>query len=407
MNAHDNDHVEVIEISGFVADDLHGAFAEAHAISKATRCTQYLFSVSLNPPEEVMVTHEGFIEAADRVAERLGLTDQPRAIAIHEKQGRRHAHVVFSRIDAETMTAINLPHFKAKLRDVSRDLFLDHGWELPPGLKTYGDKDPLNFTLQEWQQAQRIGIDPREMKQLFREAWERSDDRNSLTRALADKGLYLTKGDRRGVVALDISGNVYALSRWAGVKAKDIKDRVGDTSQLPSVADTASMLRAKKTDQVRDYITQIKDRHAQDMQPFVDERAAMVMSQREERKELNTKQEQRRRLETKARMDRLNKGLRGLFDRLTGAHRRTVKRNEREALSCAHRDQEQRDSLILAQMTDRKELQDRAKAIKAKHRKDRQHLAKTIAAYIRRPTVDRSSSQEHGIRRLQGPSLDR
>ncbi|WP_298976861.1 relaxase/mobilization nuclease domain-containing protein, partial [uncultured Roseobacter sp.] len=108
MNAHDNDHVEIIEISGFMADDLHGALSEAHAISKATRCTHYLFSVSLNPPEDVIVTHEGFVEAADRVASTLGLSEQPRAIAIHEKQGRRHAHVVFSRIDAETMTAINL-----------------------------------------------------------------------------------------------------------------------------------------------------------------------------------------------------------------------------------------------------------------------------------------------------------
>ncbi|WP_417674812.1 relaxase/mobilization nuclease domain-containing protein [Pseudodonghicola sp.] len=405
MNDRDNDHVQLAELSGFMAGDLHGALDETHAISKATRCKQYLFSVSLNPPEDYVVSEEGFREAADRIAVKLGLSDQPRAMVIHEKNGRRHAHVVWSRIDAETITAINLPHFKTKLRDLSRELFLDHGWELPKGLKTYGDKDPLNFTLAEWQQAQRVGIDPREMKQLFREAWGQSDDLNCWSRALSDKGLYLAKGDRRGVVALDVHGNIYSLSRWSGVKSRDVKARLGDPADLPTVADVEAKLRLKKTEQVHDYIQQVKDRHVQDMQPFNEERAMMVLAQRQERADLNAKQEQRWIEETKARSDRLNKGLRGLFDRLTGAHRKTVQENERAAKTCAHRDQEQRDRLILAQMTERKGLQERAKAIKAKHRKDRALLAKTIAAYLRRPTVEHGASQTQ--HRSRGPSLDR
>ena len=47
----ENEHVRVHEISDFVADDLHGAFNEAHAISRGTRCQQFLYSLSLNPPE--------------------------------------------------------------------------------------------------------------------------------------------------------------------------------------------------------------------------------------------------------------------------------------------------------------------------------------------------------------------
>ncbi|MDX8350674.1 hypothetical protein SLH49_22010 [Cognatiyoonia sp. IB215446] len=106
MNDRDNDHVELAEISGFMADDLHGALDETYAIAKATRCKQYLFSLSLNPPEDAFVTDEGFREATDRVAQKLRLTDQPHAMVIHEKNGRRHAHVVWSRINAETITAI-------------------------------------------------------------------------------------------------------------------------------------------------------------------------------------------------------------------------------------------------------------------------------------------------------------
>ena len=50
MNPRDNDHVTVHSVDGFLADDLQGAFAEVEAISQATQCQNYLFSLSLNPP---------------------------------------------------------------------------------------------------------------------------------------------------------------------------------------------------------------------------------------------------------------------------------------------------------------------------------------------------------------------
>ena len=59
---------------------------------------------------------------------------QPRAVVFREKDGRRHAHVVWSRIDAGKMKAINLPRFKLKLRDVSPQLYMDHGWQMPRGM---------------------------------------------------------------------------------------------------------------------------------------------------------------------------------------------------------------------------------------------------------------------------------
>ena len=158
LNQRDNDHVSVLEVRGFASDNVHGAFQEAYAISKATQCKQFLFSLSLNPPSNHIASELDFLAAADRAEQALGLSDQPRAIIIHEKEGRRHAHVVWSRIDGDQLKAINLPHFKTKLRDLSRDLFLDHGWELPDGLASYGNKNPLNFTLEEWQQAKRVGM---------------------------------------------------------------------------------------------------------------------------------------------------------------------------------------------------------------------------------------------------------
>ena len=82
LNDKDNDHVTVHELRGFMAGDLHGALAEAHAISKGTRCSQFMFSLSLNPPKDAQAGIETFIDAADRADEALGLTVQPRGFII-------------------------------------------------------------------------------------------------------------------------------------------------------------------------------------------------------------------------------------------------------------------------------------------------------------------------------------
>jgi len=123
LRTDENDHVQIHEIPGFVASDLHGVFKEAHAISRGTRCRQFLFSLSLSPPERESVPVEVFEGAIKAVEDKIGLSGQPRAIVFHEKEGRRHAHCVWSRIDAGSMKAINLPHFKWKLQDIPSALF--------------------------------------------------------------------------------------------------------------------------------------------------------------------------------------------------------------------------------------------------------------------------------------------
>ncbi|WP_247676937.1 MULTISPECIES: hypothetical protein [unclassified Leisingera] len=106
MNERDNDHATSLELRGFSSDQLNDALTETYAISKATRCKQFMFSLSLNPPTDHIATEDDFLEAADRAEQALGLDGQPRAIVMHEKEGRRHAHVVWSRIDGDEMRIV-------------------------------------------------------------------------------------------------------------------------------------------------------------------------------------------------------------------------------------------------------------------------------------------------------------
>lgn len=223
LNPRDNDHVTVHAIEGFVADDLQGAFAETEAISGGTQCQKYLFSLSLNPPPGPAVPVEVFEEAISSVEKKLGLSGQPRAIVFHEKLGRRHAHCVWSRIDADRMKAIKLSHYKRKLMDISRELYHAHEWDMPDGFRDHDARDPQNFSRQEAAQAKRTKADPKVLKAMFRSCWEQSDSRTAFAAALWEKGYMLARGDRRGFVAVDASGKIWSLSRWCGVKPKELR----------------------------------------------------------------------------------------------------------------------------------------------------------------------------------------
>ena len=194
LKTEENEHAEIHELRGFMSDDLPSAFNDIHAVSKSTRAKQPFFSLSFSPPPHERVPIEVFETAIEQIEQKLGLEDQPRAIVFHEREGRRHAHVVWSRINADEMKAINLPFYKMKLKDVSRELYLEHGWKIPPGIIDHKDRNPLNFSREEWQQARRAGLNPKEIKRTFQESWAISDSRNAFAGALLSKGFVLARG---------------------------------------------------------------------------------------------------------------------------------------------------------------------------------------------------------------------
>jgi len=171
LNGEQNEHVKVHEVSGFVTDDVMGALNEAYALSKGTKCKQFMYSLSLSPPQNEDVPIAVFEDTLKRVEKKLGLEGQPRVVVFHEKHGRRHAHCVWSRINTDEMKAINISHPKLKLNTIAKSLYLEHGWQMPDGFKDKAQKNPLNYTRAEWQQATRTGQNPKVIKATLQECW--------------------------------------------------------------------------------------------------------------------------------------------------------------------------------------------------------------------------------------------
>lgn len=385
LNDSENDIVHVYGLRGFVASDLTGAMKEAQAISLGTKCKNHLFSVSLNPPENEAVSIEVFEEAIQRLEDKLGLQTHARATVFHEKQGRRHAHAVWSRIDPVTMKAKNLSHYKLKCQDVSRALYLEHDWKMPRGLARKGRPDPRNYTLAEWQQSKKSKRDPRDIKAEIQDAYAISDDMPSFANALSDRGYILAKGDRRGHVAVSHDGQVFSIAHYVGKKAKQVRAKFGDPSDLPSIEEAQKQI---SLDMCRAFTRHVEEARASYNQQYYDlliKQKQMIKRHKQEREKLYQAQQIRWREETGCRSERLNSGLRGLWQRVTGLYSTIQKLNELEAITAVKRDRNQIDYLIAEQMQERRKLHLEIKEAQKSYRNvirdiDRDHSA-SIAPY--------------------------
>jgi len=234
QNARDNERVEIVHIRGAVAQDLSGAFQEWHAISKATRCKKYLYSLSLNPdPSQGPLTRRQYNDYIARVENKLKLADQPRVIVFHVKEGREHCHVVWSRIIPGQLKALPISHDRLALQAITRDFAKDHNLILPenmqPGSDTKDRPLPVRTTLFERHQQERTGISKEERIEQLTAIWRQTSTGKDFVHAMALAGYHLSRGDSVPYAVLDRYGEIHSLPRQIeGARTKDIRARLVD-----------------------------------------------------------------------------------------------------------------------------------------------------------------------------------
>ena len=245
LNQFDNDHVEVVDLRGSVAQDLHGAFHEWYAQSKATRCRKYLYSLSVNPDlAKYDLTREQYLDFIARTERSLNLVGQPRAVVFHVKHGREHCHTVWCRIDSEAGKAVQMGYDRLKLRTVAQEFARDYGLTLPPRMRENGRTDRFNERAKqskhnEKQQQERSGISKEERMQAIKAAWEKhTADPHAFVQDLEQKGYHLARGDSGRYVVIDHAGEVHSLYKQIeGVKSPQVKAFLGEAYPLKDLRD--------------------------------------------------------------------------------------------------------------------------------------------------------------------------
>jgi hypothetical protein len=393
MRTDENEHVALHEVRGFVASDVHGAFKEAQAVARGTKCKQHLFSCVFSPPDSARLSTVQFIHAIDKTEEALGLGGQPRVVVFHEKEGRPHAHCVWSRIDADTMKARQLSHWKVKLGDVSRALHQEFGIEMPRGLKNKQERDPLNFSQAEWQMAKRNGENPQWLKGTVQECWKRSDNRASFEKALGEHSLFLAKGDRRGIVVVDLNGYAQPVSRLLGGKTKDVRAKLGDAPIERSVAEVQKLLAERKTATVLARVESSRVRFLKRQTALRAVGTEMTHLHRDERAKVSGIQAAQWARSTLERQARLPRGLRGLWSWVTGETARIKANNENEARAQAARHAREREELAARQREERRVLQEKIKGLRKEQARELLALRRELAPHLQ-------------ITRISGPRQD-
>ncbi len=240
QNTQDNERMEVAQVRGAIARDLHGAFAEWEAQAHTlTRCTNYLYSLSINPDQrQGRLTKDQYLDYIERTESRLALSGQPRAIVFHikkDKNGipREHCHVVWSRIDAERGKARHIAFDHEKLMMVTREFARDHGLKLPDGY--YRDKGQerakkdRQLSYYEKKQEENGGLSKEQHRAQVTAAWHKRDTPRAFVRSLEDMGYILATGDR-DYVLVDLYGNMNGLPKLIDdkkVRIKQVREFLG------------------------------------------------------------------------------------------------------------------------------------------------------------------------------------
>jgi hypothetical protein len=164
-----------------------------------------------------------------------------------------HQHVVWSRIDADSMTAIPDSHNYRTHELVARDIEQAYGLKAVPSTLTRDkEKTPRPERCpDDWEsfRAADSKIDPKVMKAELTALWNRADSGQAFAAALAERGYVLAKGDRRDFCIVDAAGDEHSLARRIdGVKAAAIRLRMADIDReaLPSVSEGRALARQRQ-----------------------------------------------------------------------------------------------------------------------------------------------------------------
>src|ERR1700733_6754394 len=201
------------------------------------------------------MTPEQWKRAADILGEELGLQGQPRAVVLHGgTDGRKHLHVVWARIDVETMKIISDGYNYAAQEKASLRMELEFGHEIIPGKHAKRDREKQpEFPRQEYdfaeaQMAERSPMTVGERKEQIRALQAAAANGLEFKKGLEDAGYVLAQGDR-GYVVVDEASVYSALTKnLQGVMKKaEVEAFMADVplNQLPTINDARARQKEK------------------------------------------------------------------------------------------------------------------------------------------------------------------
>ena len=212
------------------AEQLKANSGVARTGRKATAGPVYSFSLAWHPEQKP--EKEEMMRGAFDTLEGLGLIEHEAVMVAHNETEHPHVHVICNLVHPETGKRAIPSYDYLTLSNWAEDKEIEGG-------KIYCEQRVKNN-----ERRRREAKKDRELAlikhrsekaaraQEIKELYERSDSGKAFRAGLEEAGYALAKGDKRGYVLVNESGDIFSLSRQLkGQRAKDIKGRLADIDQ--------------------------------------------------------------------------------------------------------------------------------------------------------------------------------
>lgn len=160
------------------------------------------------------------------------------------------------------------------------------------------------------------------------------------------------------------------------------------------------------TGRLKTYIQETQARLKQQVQPFIQKKRSFQHQHQNARSQLQQKQEKRWQQESLERSQRVPKGFKGIWFRITGKYYKIREQNERETETCRIRDRGEMQSLIDQQLTHRQKLQQQLQPIIEGHKQKVHDVRQEIARYMELGKTPPQRSKEPSTRQEKDRAFD-
>lgn len=236
---------ELLELRG-ATGTLMQSLTDWEATARTlTRGKRVLYHAYARLPDHERLTLEQWHQLAARLEQNLGLEGCPRALVMHDEEGRgRHLHLVWSRLKEDEALA-PLHHDRRQLYRAAR--WAEGAFDLTPiapepaRAKAIGDRDVKALKGR--------GMEAEALQRIVREAWTTAADGPGFRRALEAEGILLMKGERRDHV-IDVDGlKLNPVRLLPGVTDAMFRERLEGVDVLREKPE-AQQLRGRKARQI-------------------------------------------------------------------------------------------------------------------------------------------------------------
>jgi len=213
----ENEDIRILEVDGqsdAEASALHRAIFAMDISSELSRGKKGLYHAQINPApgEDQGMDDEHWREASDILGKQLGLENQRRAIVLHSKKGRTHAHVVWERYDHQSGKMVSDSFSRLAQDRARKEMEQSFGHAQTPHRNKHRP----------------------ELKASLNQLWHQTGTGAQFVKAARQNGYIIATGSGRSpYMVVDEFGRSYDLTRQLqGVRLKDVRQRLRNESLL-------------------------------------------------------------------------------------------------------------------------------------------------------------------------------